>query len=250
LTEGRASISKDSLLGGRVTLLQPRQGYRVAIDPVLLAAAVPAKAGERVLDLGCGSGAAALVLAARVAGVAVVGLEREQALVRLARKSAEMSGLAERVEFITGDLLEPPAGIAPGGFDHVMANPPYLAAGEGNLPPNPGKRAATVEGRAVLAHWLAAALKMAKTGGTITVIHRFDRRGEVMQGLSAGAGGAVVFPLWPLKAGSAAKRVIVQATKGDTGATRTAAGMVLHRADGGYTAAAEAVLREARALIL
>jgi tRNA1(Val) A37 N6-methylase TrmN6 len=250
LPDADASVSRDSLLGGRVTLFQPRRGYRVAIDPVLLAAAVPANAGERVLDLGCGSGAAALALAARVAGVAVVGLELEPALVRLARRSADASGLADRVDFVMGDLLEPPAGVAPGGFDHVMSNPPYLAAGHGNVPADVGRRVAIVEGVATLSHWLAAALEMAKPGGTVTVVHRFDRRGEVTKGISAGAGGAVVFPLWPLAAGRDAKRVIVQATKGAKGPARTAAGMVLHRADGGYTAAAEAVLREAGALKL
>lgn len=250
MPETDSGISKDSLLGGRVTLFQPRRGYRVAIDPVMLAAAVPAKTGDRVLDLGCGTGAASLALAARIPGVAVVGLELEPALARLARNSAEASALADRVDFIIGDLLEPPAGVAAASFDHVMANPPYLAAGDGNLPPDPAKRAATVEGRAALAHWLASALMMVKPGGTVTVIHRFDRRGEVTKGLAEGAGGVVVFPLWPLKAGDDAKRVIVQATRGGNGAARTAAGMVLHTADGGYTAAAEAVLREGRALVL
>ena len=250
LPDTDASVSRDSLLGGRVTLFQPRHGYRVAIDPVMLAAAVPAQAGDRVLDLGCGSGAAALALAARVAGVAIVGLELEPALVRLARRSAQASGLADRVDFVIGDLLEPPAVAAPGGFDHVMANPPYLAAGRGNEPTEAGKRAATVEGRAALSHWLAMALAMAKPGGTVTVVHRFDRSGEVIKGLAAGAGGVAVFPLWPLEAGRDAKRAIVQATKGAKGPTRTAAGMVLHRADGGYTPAAEAVLREARALTI
>jgi len=56
--------TEDALLGGRVRLLQAKVGYRAAIDPVLLAAAIPARAGQRVLDLGCGAGAASLCLAA------------------------------------------------------------------------------------------------------------------------------------------------------------------------------------------
>jgi len=250
LPEADSGISRDSLLGGRVTLLQPRQGYRAAIDPVLLAAAVPAKSGDRVLDVGSGSGAAALALAARVADARVVGLDAERAMVRLAERSAAASHLADRVEFVAGDLLSPPPALRPAGFDHVMANPPYTPAGHGNTPVEAGKRVATVEGRATLADWLAFAVAMVRPGGTVTVIHRFDRRGEVTAGLADGAGGTVVFPLWPKRQGQGAKRVIVQATKGTAGATRTAAGLVLHRSDGGYTAEAEAVLRGAQALKL
>lgn len=250
MPEVDSGTSRDSLLGGRVTLLQPRQGYRAAIDPVLLAAAVPAKSGDRVLDVGSGSGAAALALAARVVGARVVGLDAERAMVRLAERSATASRLADRVEFVAGDLLSPPQALRPASFDHVMANPPYAPAGRGNAPAEAGKRAATVEGRTTLADWLKFAIAMVRPGGTVTVIHRFDRRGEVTAGLAVGAGGAAVFPLWPKRQGQGAKRVIVQATKGAAGATRTAAGMVLHRADGGYTDEAEAVLREARALKL
>src|SRR6185436_10902403 len=70
-----AQAVEDALLGGRLRLLQPAVGYRSAIDPILLAAVVPARNGQRVLDLGCGVGTAMLCLAARVPDVAVAGLE-------------------------------------------------------------------------------------------------------------------------------------------------------------------------------
>ena len=95
----------DRLLGGRVVLAQPRQGYRAAIDPVLLAAATPAAAGERVLDLGCGAGAASLCLAARVPAVVVIGLELQPELASLAEQNAAANGLADRVRIVRGDLL-------------------------------------------------------------------------------------------------------------------------------------------------
>ena len=66
MTAEPATVSEGTLLGGRVKLRQPVAGYRVAIDPVFLAAAVPATAGDRILDIGCGAGAASVCLAARV----------------------------------------------------------------------------------------------------------------------------------------------------------------------------------------
>src|SRR5580692_7243816 len=91
------ATSDDALLGGRVHLHQPAQGYRVAIDPVLLAAAVPAAEGDRVLDIGCGVGAASLCLAARVPGCRIVGLELQPALAQLAAENAARNAVADRV---------------------------------------------------------------------------------------------------------------------------------------------------------
>ncbi len=118
------ATTADALLGGRVRLSQPAVGYRVAIDPVLLAAAVPARAGDRVLELGSGAGAAALCLARRVPDCRITGLEIDPEMVVLARANGRGSGLAERVDFVAGDVLAPPAEISAGGFDHVFANPP------------------------------------------------------------------------------------------------------------------------------
>ena len=72
----------------RVALRQPAAGYRAAIDPVLLAAAVPAQSGETVLDIGTGTGAALICLAARVAGCRVVGLEVQKGLAAFAADAA------------------------------------------------------------------------------------------------------------------------------------------------------------------
>src|SRR5512139_3877326 len=70
-------LTDDRLLGGRVRLQQPASGFRAAIDPVLLAAAVPAGEGDIVLDVGCGTGAAALCLATRVEAAHVTGIEAD-----------------------------------------------------------------------------------------------------------------------------------------------------------------------------
>jgi len=243
-------ISEDALLGGRVRLTQLAAGYRVAIDPVLLAAAVPARAGEQVLDVGTGVGAAALCLAMRVAGCRVAGLEVQRALVRLANDNAKLNGLDDRVVVMEGDLLRPPPRLAPGGFDHVMTNPPHLEPGRGTESPSPGKSAANVEGEARLGAWLAFCLAMVRPKGSVAVIHRADRLDAVLAALYRKAGEIVVFPLWPMADGRAARRVIVRARKGIETPARLAYGLVLHRPDGRFTEAVEAVLRRGAALEL
>ena len=92
------NVTEDALLGGRVKLCQPKSGYRAAIDPVILAAAVDAKANETVLDVGIGVGAAALCLATRLVGVRIVGIEIQEELAALAVQNAENSGFAERFD--------------------------------------------------------------------------------------------------------------------------------------------------------
>src|SRR5688572_3774325 len=102
---------KDAVLGGKVKLLQPPSGYRVAIDPVLLAAAVAAKTGDRILDLGCGVGTAMLCVAARVEATRPVGLEIQEDLAALARRNLTLNGMEERGEILTGDVAAPPAAL-------------------------------------------------------------------------------------------------------------------------------------------
>src|SRR5208282_2971379 len=111
-------LTEGHLLGGRVRYAQPRRGFRSGIEPVLLAAAVPARTGERVLEAGSGAGAALLCLAARVAGISGVGVERDPALTALAAHNAAANGWAE-LGFLAGDIAAVPD---LGRFDHGFAN--------------------------------------------------------------------------------------------------------------------------------
>lgn len=236
------AFSDDRLLGGRVHLRQPAAGFRAPIDPVLLAAAVRAEAGHGVLDVGCGSGAAALCLAVRVEGAQVTGIDSDRALVRLASDNAEATGIGSRARFYLGDIAAPPVRLSPASFDHVMANPPFSADGEGRAPADAGRARAMVEGDVPLSGWLDFCLRMVKSGGTVTVIHRADRLAELLGGLAPKLGGLVVLPLWPHQ-GKAAKRIIVAGRKGSAAPLVVHPGLVLHRPDGSFTADAEAVLR-------
>ena len=145
-----ARVTSDTLLGGRVALQQPAAGYRVAIDPVLLAAAVPASDGERALDVGCGAGAGALCLASRVTGLHVTGIEVDRTFAQLAKDNAALNGLEERLDVWVGDFERPPPKLPPKGFDHVFANPPFFEGGANQPPTSRGRAQATVEGAAGL----------------------------------------------------------------------------------------------------
>lgn len=234
------ACTDDAILGGQLRLRQPAKGYRTGIDPVFLAAAVPPVA--TALDLGCGAGAAALCLAWRRSGVAVAGLELQPALAALARENVRRNGLEGRVAIHEGDLLQPPAALT--GFDLVMANPPFHAAGRATAPAEPGRAQGHVEGEADLAQWVRQALKLAAPKGLLLMIHRPDRLGDLLLLLEGRAGGIIVFPLWP-GTDRPARRILILARKGSAAPMTLAAGLVLHEPDGRYTPAADAVLRGA-----
>ena len=237
-----AGFTEDAFLDGAVRLRQPVVGYRAAIDPVLLAASVGAGPGQRVLEAGSGHGAAAICLAHRVPDCTVTGIEIQPDLVRLANDNARLNNLASSVQVMVGDLVRPLPRIAAGGFDHVMANPPYLDAPRADLSPDAARAVANVEGEADLAVWVAFMLRMVRPKGTITMIQRADRLGDILSLLQGHAGEVVVFPLWP-KRGFPAKRIIVRARKGIRSPLCMSAGLVMHEDDGGFTQAADEILR-------
>jgi tRNA1(Val) A37 N6-methylase TrmN6 len=236
------AVTEDRLLGGRVRLLQPRRGYRVAVDAVLLAAAIEATSGSRVLDLGAGVGAVGLCLAARVAGCTVLGVELQPELAELAERNARLNGLGDRVRTIIHDLAQDlPPGLGP--FDVVATNPPYLAARVADPSPDRSKALATVESSAGLARWLAVACRAAHPDGSLVVIHRADREGEIAGHLARlGWGDVTVKRLPP------AARLLVRARRHDGLVRRCSPPLVLHGPSGGYTVEAEAILRHAAPL--
>ncbi|MBM3569228.1 MAG: methyltransferase [Alphaproteobacteria bacterium] len=238
-------FTDDLLLGGRIRLRQPARGFRVAIDSILLAASVPAVAGERVLDLGCGTGGAALALLARCPGTSVVGLETQADFAALARDNAALNAMSDRLTVLHGTVENPPAGLG-AGFDRAMANPPYFDPRATDASPEPSRATASVEGADGLAPWIALAARSLKAGGTLTMIHDAARCEEIVALLTGWS--TIVLPLIP-KAGRSAKRVLIEARRPGSGVTRRPP-LVLHAADGSYRVEIEAVLRHAAPLVL
>ncbi|MHA7873795.1 tRNA1(Val) (adenine(37)-N6)-methyltransferase [Roseivivax sp.] len=244
------ALTRDAYLGGRVTLLQPRAGYRAGVDPVLLAAAVPARPGERVLELGCGAGAALFCLGRRVGGLALNGVERQADYAELAWRNAEENGLGARI--VTADLTALPPEIRGESFDHVLANPPYFDPEGRTRARDPGREAALAE-ETPLAAWISTGARRLAPGGRFTMIHRAERLPELLAAAAEHLGSLELQPLAP-RAGRSARLVILRGRKGGRAAFRMHAPIVLHagprhEADGeDYAPAIRAVLREGAAL--
>ena len=111
-----ADVTQDAVLGGRLLLKQPRRGHRVGHDAILLAAACPARARDRVVDLGAGVGAAGLALALRVEGTRVTLVEVDAGLAALAAENAQVNGLAARVGSTVLDVAAPARAFAAAGL--------------------------------------------------------------------------------------------------------------------------------------
>jgi len=235
----------DALLAGQIQLKQPKNGFRAAIDTVLLAAAVPAVAGETVFEIGAGCGAASLCLARRVPEIQITGLEIQAPLVRLAGENIRANGFEGTIEVMVGDIASHVPPRVQGPFDHVMLNPPYLDAANSRTPSDVGKAAAQIEGDAGLDIWIKRAHGLLRHKGILTLVHRADQLDRIIGHLAIGFGGITVHPLWP-KSGVAAKRVVLRARKGVASPFDLTAGLVLHTDDGDYTPATGAVLRGGR----
>jgi tRNA1Val (adenine37-N6)-methyltransferase len=229
-------VSEDRFLGGRFVARQPLHGFRAGTDAVMLAAAVPAQAGEELLELGSGAGIASLAVAVRVPGCGIIGAELALELVRLAGENARTNAMERRVRFDEADALNLPEPLRR-SFDHVFLNPPFHETGQ--ISPSE-ERALAREDAGRLGDWFSAGLKRVRAGGTLTAILRADRLAEALKKLPQQ--GVVILPLWP-RSGEAAKRVIVQVRKNSHAASALLAGIILHEADGSYTREADAVLR-------
>ncbi len=237
------TLTQDAFLGGRVQARQPAKGFRSGIDAVLMAAAVPAKEGQSVLELGCGAGVAGLCLKARVA-VEVTGLERQADYVALAQQNG--------LHALHGDLAHMPDLLRQQSFDHVIANPPYYRASDRSAAQDAGREAALTEETPLFA-WVDAAIRRLKPKGYLTMIQSADRLPDLLSAMDARLGSIRVLPLSP-RAGKDAHLVLVQARKGGRTPFVLRPPLILHEGDThaqdgeSYTPEVRNILRDAAAL--
>ncbi|MEJ5154913.1 N-6 DNA methylase [Gluconobacter wancherniae] len=242
-----------TLLGGRLRYRQFSAGYRTGLEPVLMAAAVPALTGESVLEAGCGAGAALLCLSHRIEDLKGIGLEHDSETVGLANRNFSLNHGTATLEAIKARLPDIPRSLrssapnANGRFHHVMANPPWHNP-NGTPSPDSRRRLALHAEEADPNSWISTLTRWVLPGGSLTFAlpaAAVDTACATL--LSHGCGSLQLYPLWP-KAGREAKLVILRAIHGGRSIFRLRAGMILHQDDGQFTAVAENVLRQGQAL--
>jgi tRNA1(Val) A37 N6-methylase TrmN6 len=242
-----ADLTEDTVLGGRLRLRQPRHGHRVGHDAILLAAACPARAGERAVDLGAGVGAAGLALAVRVEGTKVTLVEVDADLAALATENAQLNGLAERVDAVVLDVAASApafaaAGLGPQSVARVLMNPPFNDPARQRASPDRRRRLAHAAPGGTLPAWIKTAARLLRPRGTLTIIWRADGLADVLRALDSAFGAATVLPVHS-RPGDAAIRILVRAAKASRAPLTLLPGLVLNDRAGRPTAQAESVLR-------
>jgi tRNA1(Val) A37 N6-methylase TrmN6 len=234
MTEPTYELTEDAFLGGALRLRQPKSGHRAGHDAILLAAATPARAGDRVVDFGAGVGAAGLALATRISGIEIVLVEIDEALAELARGNAASNAIEAKV--IAMDLASSAdafagAGLAPDSVDVVLMNPPFNDSKRHRSSPDKGREIAHVADAATLESWIHAARRILKSGGVLTLIWRADGLAEVLAALDRGFGSLAILPVHG-NAATAAIRVLVRAIKGGRAPTALYPGLMLNDESG------------------
>jgi len=161
-------------------IIQPRNGYRFSLDPLLLCDFAVIGAGARIADLGTGSGVIPLVLARKVADVSIVGVEFQEEMAGMATRNAELNGVQERVEIVCDDVLALRKKFPVSAFDLILANPPFRKPGNGRVSPKAGRDLARHESTAGLVDFLTAAKYLVKPTGSICFIYHPARLAEFL----------------------------------------------------------------------
>jgi tRNA1(Val) A37 N6-methylase TrmN6 len=241
------ATSLDAILGGRLKLRQTRDGHRVGLDAILLAAAAGAPVA-RLTDVGAGVGAVGLALLQRWPAATGALIEIDSELAALAEENAALNGLADRARVVVADALDPKsrraAGLADEAADLVVANPPYLAAGAARASPDLRRARAHVAGAgpAALADWVVACLALLAPGGRFVMIQRADALPTLLPAFERRLGDVALRPVHP-RADAPAIRLLISGTKGSKAPLRVLPGLTLHEADGAAAPLAAAIQR-------
>lgn len=226
--------------------LQPKRGFRSGIDAVLLAATVPAKSGETVLEIGCGVGVASLCLDARVTGLRMTGVELQPDYADLAVQNATAS--QADLNIVCADLRALPADLRQRQFNHVMMNPPYYDRSHGHAANDAGRDVA-LAGDTPLSDWLDIGIRRLAPKGRLTIIQHMTRLPEILTAVTGRLGSVVLRPI-AAHCDAAPGLFLLQATHSGRAPFHMASPLIMHGTHvkqgdtESYTPQVKAILRD------
>lgn len=170
----------DELQRNGFHIIQNEKKFCFGMDGVLLSGFARAKEGDRVLDLGTGTGIIPILMAAKTAAGHLTGIEIQEESADMASRSVAYNGLADRIQIIHGDIKEAETLFGAASFDVITANPPYMAGSHGLQNPEEPKAIARHEILCTLEDVIAQTAKLLKPGGNFYLVHRPFRLSEIM----------------------------------------------------------------------
>ena len=228
----------DDFLGGKVHLKQAEKGLRATSDSVLVAAAVPARVGDSILDVGTGNGVIALCLNARIKDLKITGVDCQKELLQLAAKNAKANEC--NLKTVLMDIGERPPPLHGQQFHHVVTNPPFY---DEPRPRADQEQDIAYHQKVSLTEWLRFCLRHVRAKGSLSVIARAVSLLEILNALEPKLGALEVFPI-ASKAGDPASRIIVRGRMNSRQKLKLYPPLVMHEEDGCRTETAEKLLRQ------
>lgn len=175
----------DDLNRNNYKIIQNTNKFCFGMDAVLLSGFAKVLPGEKVLDLGTGTGIIPILLEAKTQGKHFTGLEIQEESADMARRSVALNGLEEKIDIVIGDIKEASAYFGLASFDVVTCNPPYMNHGHGLVNPGDAKAIARHEILCSLEDVIREASRLLKTGGRFYLVHRPFRLAEIINKLTA-----------------------------------------------------------------
>ena len=173
-------VKRDTLWEGGYSFYFDDELFQPSTDSFVLSAFPRLKSGERVCDLGCGSGLLGILLLGREPNLFVTGVDIQSDPLALARRAAEENGLAERLTFHQADLRALKGVLEANSFDLVISNPPYFRAGSGYEAAGTSRQTAREEKDCTIEDVCAAAARLLRFGGRFAVVFRPERLADLI----------------------------------------------------------------------
>lgn len=176
----------DDLLYGELKLVQKKAGARYSVDALLLADFIlpEIQPGHKILDIGTGTGVVALILAQRSKAHQIIGIEIQETLAQMAKRSVEINRLQKRVKILNRDVRKASKIFKPSSFDIIVCNPPFRKKGAGILSQNQERSIARYELTLTMAGLLKICRSLVKSKGKVALIYPFERLKELVAELA------------------------------------------------------------------